>query len=221
MAGLRKTAKLGSNKPRHAGKITPPPATGPHPLPDLGRPTMAPRGPAHLHLGQKRKTGAGGPGAPPVDFPGSVPEWVWYVASTHYHHDPPDPRLGPFIGGALWQYQAPENAANPREAGASISDFLYTIPGGGNIIVRIEGTFWHLQQGAAQQARDFYLIAHAGRGIDRVVRINDSQFMADVTGAAAIQLLSDVLAGRAPVGQLLGGTALPPRYADFANGTAA
>ena len=219
MAGLRTIGKLGGNKPRKPATITPPPATG-GPILDTGRPTKAPRGAAHLHLGQKRKTGTGGPGAPPADFTGSVPEWVWYVASARYHHDPPDPRVGPYLGGELWQYQAPENAANPREAGESISDFLYLTPGGGNIIVRIEGTFWHLEHGAAQQARDLNLINQAGRGIDRVVRINDGQFMADVTGATAIQLLAEVLAGRPPVGQLLGGTALPPRYADFVNGIA-
>ena len=220
MSGLRSMSKLGSTKPRH-GKTAPPKATGPHPIPDLGRPVTAPRGPAHLHLGQKRQTGTGGPGAKPVDFAGSVPEWVWYWASARYHKDPRDPRQPPFLGGALWKYQAPENAANPREVGESISDFLYLVPGGGNIIVRIEGTFWHLEQGSGQQARDLYLITQAGHAIDRVVRINDGQFMADVTGATAIQLLADVLANRAPVGQLLGGMARPARYGDFERGISA
>lgn len=221
MAGLRSIGKLGGNKPRAPKQIIPPPATGPRPLADLGRPTLAPRGAAHLRLGQKRVTGEGGPGAPPVDFPGSVPEWVWYNSSAKYHKDPRDPRVGPYLGGELWLFQAPENPQQPREAGGSVSDFIYLIPGGGNVIVRIEGTFWHLQQGGAQQARDFYLLAQAGRNIDRVVRVNDTQFMSDVTGATAIRLLADVLAGRTPAGQLQGGTALPPRYADFANGIAA
>lgn len=223
MAGLRSIPALGKIGPRSpAGAIPkpPPPATGPRPLPDLGRPTLAPRGPAHLHLGQKRVTGTGGPGQHPADWPGSQPEWVWYKASADYFHDPENPRQGPFLGGALWQYQAAENPAQPREAGESISDFLYLMPGGGNVIVRIEGTYFHLQQGGAQTARDLYLIAHAGRALDRVVRINDTQFMADVTGSTAVQLLADVLANRAPVGQAEGGTVQPPRYGDFLQGVA-
>lgn len=220
MPGLRSIPKLGSNKPRSPANPVQPPPPGPRPLPDLGRPTAAPRGPAHLGLGQKRVTGTGGPGEKPADFPGSQPEWVWYKASADYHRDPPDPRAGPFLGGALWLFQAPENPGNPREAGGSVSDFAYLIPGGGNIIVRIEGFFHHIQQGAAQQARDLYLIAQAGRAIDRIHRVNDGQFMADVSGATAVRLLADILAGRAPVGELLGGTAEPPRYGDFAAGVA-
>ena len=224
MAGLRKIpalGKIGPASPAGASPNPPPPPSGPRPLPDLGRPTLAPRGPAHLRLGQKRVTGTGGPGQHPAEFTGSQPEWVWYWASAKYHKDPPDPRAGPFLGGALWLFQAPENPAQPREAGGSISDFIYLTPGGGNVIVRIEGSYWHLEHGAAQQARDQFLIAHAGRNIDRVVRVNDGQFMADVSGATAIRLLADVLAGRAPVGQLLGGTAREAAYADFALGVSA
>lgn len=221
MAGLRSISKLGSITPRQPVAIVPAPSVGPRPQPDLGRPTLAPRGPAHLRLGQKRVTGTGGPGEKPVDFPGTQPEWVWYSGSAKYHKDPRDPRVGPFLGGGLWLFQAPENPDQPREAGGSISDFIYLTPGGTNVIVRIEGAFWHLDQGGAQQARDLYLITHAGAAGDRVVRINDSQFMSDVTGATAIRLLADILAGRPPIGELQGGTVLPPRYADFAQGTAA
>lgn len=223
MPGLRSIGRLGTLGPPSKPSATPnppPPPPGPRPLPDLGRPTQAPQGPAHLRLGQKRPTGTGGPGEAPADFPGSQPEWVWYWASAKYHKDP-DPRAGPFLGGREWLFQAPENAANPREPGASVSDFLYLILGGGNIIVRIEGTYFHLEQGAGQQARDLYLLTQAGRAIDRVVRINDTQFMSDVTGSTAIRLLADVLANRAPVGQLLGGTAQPARYGDFLEGISA
>lgn len=224
MPGLRSIGKIGKLGPPSRASVTPtpqPPPPGPRPLPDLGRPTFAPRGPAHLRLGQKRRVGAGGPAQMPAAFPGSQPEWVWYWASAKYHRDPPDPRAGPFMGGALWLFQAPENPGNPREAGGSVTDFVYLILGGGNILVRIEGTYFHLEQGGAQQARDLYLITQAGRAIDRVVRINDTQFMSDVTGAAAIRLLADVLANRAPVGQLLGGTAQPARYGDFLEGVSA
>jgi hypothetical protein len=221
MPGLRKIPGLGSNTPRSPGNPVQPPPPGPRPLPDLGRPTQAPRGPMHLRLGQKRQSGSGGPGEHPADFAGSQPEWVWYWASAKYHKNPRDPRQGPFLGGELWQFQVPENPAAPRLPGGSVSDFVYLTPGGGAIIVRIEGTYFHLEQGGAQAARDLYLIAHAGTPIDRVVRINDTQFMADVSGATAVRLVADVLAGRAPVGQAAGGTVLPPRYADFAEGVSA
>jgi hypothetical protein len=224
MAGLRSIPKLPKPGPTSPAGATPrpsPPPAGSRPLPDLGRPAKAPRGPRLLGLGQKRVTGVGGPAQKPADFTGSQPEWVFYWASARYHKDPRDPRQGPFLGGELWLFQAPENAANPREAGGSISDFIYLTPGGGNVIVRIEGFFHHLQMGAAQQARDLYLIAQAGHAIDRVVRVNDGQFMADVTGATAVRLLADVLAGRTPVGQLLSGTAAPPRYGDFVTGVGA
>lgn len=223
MSGLRSIPRLGSPKPRSAAKIAPPPATGPRPLPDRGRPTFAPRGPAHLRLGQKRRTGTGGPGVPPADFPGSVPEWVWYWSSARYHRDPPDPRVGPFLGGAAWEFQDPigPGVTAARDPGESVSDFRYLMPSGASVYIRIEGVHWHLGQGGAVLARDLTSLIHAGQGGDRVARINDTQFMADVTGATAIRLLADVLAGRPPVGQVGAGTVLPARYGDFARGISA
>ena len=98
MAGLRSIAGLGSlgpPSPRGVVPHPPPPAKSPgRPLPGLREPTLAPRGPALLHLGQRRDT-HGGPGPPPVLFVGSAAEWVWYYASARYHNDPKDPTLSP------------------------------------------------------------------------------------------------------------------------------
>jgi hypothetical protein len=214
--------KPGAKSPAGVTPKAPPPAkTAGRPLPDLGMPTKAPRGPALLHLGQKRQQGFGGPGEQPVDFPGSGAEWVWFWASRKYFWsaDHREPRQAPFDGGSTWVFQSPDNPANPREAGASISDFVYTL-GGRNYIVRIEGFYWHIGKGPTQQARDQFLINQAGSGSDEVVRVNDTEFMEDISGATAIKLLAEVLSGNAPVGQLQGGTAQAPRYADFGAGTA-
>lgn len=224
-AGLRKIpalGKLGPTSPAGSVAKPPPPPTGPRPLPDLAMPVGRPRGPLHLGLGQKRRTGAGGPGDAPADFGGSQPEWVWHWASRKYFYSREriDPRQPPFDGGISWQFQVEEGGRHTRAAGASVTDFVYLGPGA-NVLVRIEGTYFHLEQGGAQQARDLYLIAQAGLAGDRVVRVNDTQFMGDATGATAIRLLADVLANRAPIGQAQGGVVLPPRYADFVNGVSA
>jgi hypothetical protein len=212
---LKKTPAVSS-----AGvKATPPPAqrAGGRPLNivDPFRPIAAPRGPQELHLGQKRVTGIGGPGPQPVDFPGSGAEWVWYDASADYHKDPKDPRAAPYVGGEFWTFQAPENAANPREAGGTISDFVY-LYGATSVIVRIEGFYWHWGQGGAQTGRDLFLITHAGAAGDRVVRVNDGEYMFDETGSVAVALLSDILAGH----KFGGGILREPRYADFTRGIA-
>ncbi len=224
MAGLRQMSTLGTLGPKSpAGAVPkpPPPPPGPRPLPDLGRQTMRPRGPRHLRLGQKRRTGTGGPGEHPAEFPGTQPEWVWYWASARLHKNPRDPRVGPFTGGEQWQFQSPEGGVHTRDPGSSVSDFTYLLPSGNTVIVRLETEFWHLGQGAAQSARDLYLTTHAGQNGDRVARPHDSQFMGDVSGGVAIQMLADILAGRPTVGQIAGGVVQPARYGDFLNGIAA
>jgi hypothetical protein len=188
-------------------------------MPDMARMPLRPRGPAFLHLGTKRASGTGGPGEMPVDFPGSGAEWVWFWASRKYYWtvDHLDPRAPPYTGGSLWTFQSPENPGNPREAGTTIADFVYQVAAA-TVTVRIEGFFWHIGKGAAQQARDLYLIEQSSLPGNAVVRINDTDFMEDVTGSTAISLLADALAGRSLTGALQGGTARAPKYADFAAG---
>lgn len=187
----------------------------------MGSPEVTPKGEALYHFGQKRNISTGGPGEKPATFEGPQTEWVWHWASRKLFFK--QEGLGPFDapwGGLTWQYQAPENPGNPREAGGSVSDFIYLV-GGQNIIVRIEGFFDHVQRGgAAQQARDNYLIAHAGGAGDRVVRVGDDEFMDDPTGNKAIRLLADILANRTTIPGLAGGTIEAPRYANFLAGSA-
>lgn len=225
MAGLRSVGKIGKLSAKSpAGvvpKAPPPTKTQGRPLPDLSMPVKAPRGPALLHLGQKRPQGTGGPGVQPVDFPGSGAEWVWFWASRKlfYPQDKLDPRQAPYDGGLTWQFADPiaQGVTSVRLPAETTPDFIYQA-GGGRVIVRIEGFYWHAGGGAAQQARDLYLMTHAGQSGDRVVRVNDGEFMEDVTGSTAIKLLADILAGRTRTGELQGGTVEAPRYADFAMG---
>jgi hypothetical protein len=176
-------------------------------------PVVRPRGPALLHLGH-RTTGQAGPGLMPTDFPGSGAEWVWFWASRKYFYemDHLDPKAPPYTGGSLWVYQAPETPGNPREAGGSVTDFAYQV-GGGLVMVRIEGFYWHIGKGPAQQARDQYLMTQAGTGSDRITAVDDTEFMEDGSGATAIRYLADILANRPHIGQLRGGVAQEPRYA--------
>jgi hypothetical protein len=225
MAGLKSIGAIGTlsakSPPGATAKAPPPNKHQGRPLPDLAQPEIAPRGTILLHLGRKRQVGTGGPGQKPPTFEGPQTEWVWHWASRKlfFKQEGRDPYQTPW-GGLSWQYQAAETPDNPREAGGSVSDFVYLV-GAQNIIVRIEGFYDHVQRGgAAQQARDLYLIAHAGAAGDRVVRISDDLFMEDVSGSTAIKLLADTLAGRTRVSELAGGTIEAPRYANFLTGVA-
>jgi hypothetical protein len=227
MVGLRSIPSIGSLGPKSPAKATPkaPPAQRssgrPLQIVDPFEPQVAPRGPAHLHLGQKRVTGVQGPGPQPSEWPGSGAEWVWYWASAKYHKDPKDPRTI-FTGGATWAFADPIGAgiSATRDPGIGTADFEY-LAGANVIIVKIEGYYWHYGMGGAQTARDLYLTTHMGGPGDRLVRVNDGEYMFDETGSAAIELLADILAGREKVGAGGGGTLREPRYADFARGVEA
>lgn len=221
MTGLRTIAPIGrlTEKSKPSQNQPPPPAKSPgRPLPDLsGRFTHFPQGPELLHLGKARDTSEGGPGAKPEDFPGTEPEYVWFWASRKYYTEP-DPLIDhDWVGSptGLWLFQDPENPDMPREAGGSVSDFVYIMPSGQRIIVRIEGFYWHIGQGAGVQARDAFLIAEAGDPGDQVHRVNDGEFMDDAKGGKAVLLLAKILANDPDIGQLQGGIVEPPRYAVF------
>lgn len=197
--------------------VKPPPATRYSGRPDtaLGRPTLFPQGPKLLGLGIRR--GQLGIGAQPPDFPGTLPEWVWYYVSFRMFDDDGDPRQPPFTGardGTTWWFQVPEMPGAPRQVGSSISDFVYAL-GTGFLIVRINGFYWHTAAPPAQQARDAYLETHAQNEGTRVESVEDAEFMGDPTGGTAGRLLAEILAGRSFVGAVHGGIAVPPRYARF------
>lgn len=225
MPSLRSIGAIGKlsakTAPGTVAHAPPPTKHQGRPLPNLSTPEVTPKGPAHLHLGAKRHIGTGGPGVKPADFLGPQTEWVWHWASRKYFfaEEHLDPYATPW-GGLSWEYQVASTPADVRSAGSEVVDFVYHV-GARDILVRIEGFFDHVQRGgAAQTARDLYLIAHAGVSGDRVVRISDDQFMEDVTGNTAVRLLADTLAGRTSISRLAGGTIEAPRYAGFEAGTA-
>ena len=218
MAGLKTIApmKTIAAKPPVQPVAAPPPtkASG-RPDTSLNRPVVFPRGPEVLGLGIKRARRGIGP--EPTDFEGSLPEWVWYYVSCRMLTPKQDPRQPPFVGdhtGVLWQFQVPEMPGAARQVGSSISDFVYIL-GTGLLIVRIEGFYWHTSAPPATQARDAFLTATAQNEGTRVERVEDSEFMDDITGGKAGKLLAEILAGRSFVGAVSGGIAVPPRYADF------
>ncbi len=217
MAGLKKMGTLGSSKPSVAPQAKPPPATeaAGRPATALARPTLFPQGPRVLGLGVRKSRGTGGPGLKPEKFPGTQPEWVWYFASARYHKDPKDARVGPYVGGleGKWQFADPIAAGvtSAREVGGTTPDFIYFAPTG-EVIVRIEGFYWHTSAPPAQQARDLYVSLNIGTTATRVETVEDAEIMHDPTGAAAVAVLADILAHRSRVGAIRGGIALPPLY---------
>src|SRR5262249_43842909 len=148
--------KIGKAGPKSSAgvvpKAPPPNKTAGRPLPDLSMPTQAPRGPAFLHLGQKRNKGTGGPGPQPPDFPRGGAEWVWFWGSRKlkFNLEHIDPHQPPYDGGLSWQFADPiaQGITSRRLPAESTPDFIYE-SGGGNIIVRIEGYFFHAGANAA------------------------------------------------------------------------
>jgi hypothetical protein len=207
----------GPNSPARATPHAPPAGkVQGRPLPDLNLVQIAPRGPAHLHLGQRRTTSTGGPGVPPLTWIGPATEWVWHWCSRKYFYpiEGIPPEVEPW-GGLNWQYQVPSTPGAVRSPGSEVTDFVYQV-GGGNVLVRIEGFFDHVQRGgAAQVARDLYLVTQAGGPGDRVVRVNDAEFMEDESGSTGIKLLAEILGNRTRISALAGGLIRPPRYANF------
>jgi hypothetical protein len=133
MAGLRSVGKIGTLSAKSpagtVAKAPPPNKTAGRPLPNLSTPTVAPQGPAFLHLGQKRRHGTGGPGPQPPDFPGSGAEWVWFWASRKlfFNVEHIDPHQVPYDGGLTWQFADPiaQGISSRRLPAESTPDFIY------------------------------------------------------------------------------------------------
>jgi hypothetical protein len=185
------------------------------PLAELGSIVIRARGPELLHLGRKRKMVT----VPikPTDFPGSIPEWVWYYVSCRKLSPKQNPLAPPYIGDweGSWAFADPIGATQAKRlVGQTTPDFVYFTPQG-QIVVRIEGFYWHTAAPPSQQARDRAMAAHLTRFGSRVERVEDHEYMDDATGAKAGGLLGEILAGRRRIGAISGGTAVPPRYAQF------
>lgn len=99
----------------------------------------------------------GGPGEPPAGFlngQNSRVEWIAYWALSRIYGNPPDPRLGPFVGGRPdWAYQTPVMGSYLRQLNSAVVDFL--IDGECKpTAIRIQTEYFHLLADASQQARD-------------------------------------------------------------------
>jgi len=225
MAGLRSIPKLPKLGPASSPAFrlpTAPPvqkAEG-RPPADPGRPTLAPRGPELLHLGQRRHYIGVGAGEPPEIFTTdphiSALEWVLYVCHAKYWDDPKNPREEPFTGGrqGTWTYQTPtDDTGEARSVGNSVSDFVNYI-NGFEIVIRLDTFHWHTEGSPEIQARDLDLITRVPNP-DREVRIvYDVQLMGTLD--EGVRALADVLAGRELINPARSGLAAAPRESIFA-----
>lgn len=204
--------RLGGTEAQPTAAFPVPPPIGIPARPPAGfrQPTRFPQGPAILGLGTKRKGGSGGPAIPPVGFDGptvSNVEWVIYWAAFKLKAPDRDPRIPPFSGdGEHFEYQAPTTPGHVRELGSSVSDFLFH-EGTGDIIVRLDTWYYHTSASATKQAFDRQARADAFQYGVIVRTIWDTSFINDVTGAAAVRVLADALAGREILNPVLAGTA--------------
>lgn len=204
-----------------ASRPTAPPAPGPPPAtvgrPDVRfrRPTLFPRGPEILALGQKR-VHTGGPGeAPPgfVSATSSLVEWYWYWGSYRVLAPHLDPRQGPWDGiVGVFAYQVAEDAGDVRSVGSYVSDFVYFL-GTGELVVRIDTFYYHVATTPDQIARDLYQKLHGGNEDLLIISAYDDDILGDPSGRAVCQAVANALAGREPVSPVRGGIATPVRDA--------
>lgn len=161
--------------------------------PRLRRPPVATRGPRWYEKA-KQTLHTGGPGAPPPGFvtgTTSGDEWTWYWASMRALDPLRDPRIPPFYGGQLWQFQSPELGGYTRALGSAVVDFLYELsypP----LVVRIVTYYWHYAAPAAQQAFDLMQRAQLAGHFD-LVDVPSQAYIGDQSGETAVVLLKQTL----------------------------
>ena len=209
--GLARIPPLGgTSRPKIAVPETKPlPAPGSKQGVSFRRPTLFPRGSEILALGQKRAH-SGGPGDPPPGFvtgTTSAVEWYWYWGSATVLKSPPNPRQGPFAGdGVLWDYQVSDDPLDPRSLGSYVSDFVYHL-GTGDLVVRIDTAYYHIQGDPEQHARDLYQKLHGHSETVFVISAYDQDFLSDPTGRAVCTAVANALRGYEPVSPVRSGTA--------------
>jgi hypothetical protein len=184
---------------------------------DPNRPVTAPRGPETLRLGERRDIGSIWLRPPAIfttDPHSSALEWKLYLAHALYHDRPRNPLEPPYEGWpGLWAFQVPEMEGAARQVTSSVSDFVNFMPYG-EVIIRLDTFHFHTAAGAAQQARDLYLVLQAEKEGRIVRRIYDEQLMGDdETGQKYVRALADVLAGRELIPPVRSGLAFAPREA--------
>jgi hypothetical protein len=102
-----------------------------------------------------------------------------------------DPRIGPYFGGELWDYQSAELGGFTRALGSAVVDFVYKLSHP-PLMVRIQTYRWHLAAPAGKQALDNAQLAALARNFD-VVDVYSEDYIGDPTGEAAIVLLKETL----------------------------
>jgi hypothetical protein len=181
--------------------------------PQFRKPTVYPRGPRILGVGQKR-IHRGGPGDPPagfVDGQSSAVEWYWFWATVRWFQPGRDPRKPPFVGdGVSWDYQAADDPANVRKLASFVSDFVYHL-GTGDLIVRIDTFFYHVATTAEQIAKDWWQKLHGGSESVVIVSAYDSDIIGDPSGRAVMAALARALTQHEPVSPVRGGRAFVVR----------
>jgi hypothetical protein len=175
-------------------------------LPKPGKPSafhpkkpfaIAPKGPKHLHLGERPDYIGVGPGPPPPGFVSahtSGEEWQVYWAIANHLKDPRDPRVPPFTGGRTgnWFFQAKD--AGGRVAGGSVTDYQIKQPYGW-LGIRLDTEKWHIFAGPNQQLKDLFIKTHV-RSVQKIVTIYSQDFVGrDETGEAVMKVVALALRG--------------------------
>lgn len=157
---------------------------------------VAPRGWKHLRLGVRPVRIGIGPGEPPEGFVGahtSREEWLVYWAIATKLNDPKDPRIGPFTGSRIgdWNYQKIEGGG--RIPGGSVTDFQVRTPTGW-IGIRLDTERWHIFAGPNQQLKDLFIKTHV-RSVQKIVTVYSQDFVEDDTGEAVMKVVALALRG--------------------------
>lgn len=134
-----------------------------------------------------------GPGEPPGGFlivSTSKSEWMCYWALSKIFGEPVDPRVGPFTGAdGLWGYQTP--LMGGRGIGGAVVDFIvWGTPSGIPVSIRIQTEFWHLFAPTRKQISDMLQRQRLSERTE-VVDVYEYQFVGDVTGQAAVQVMKN------------------------------
>ena len=107
--------------------------------------------------------------SPPSDWPGSLPEWIFYSSLG---------QLG-YTHGSDFQYQVAVWGASLDKGGATV-DFWFTNPP--QLAVNVQGVYYHYELGAETKARDILLrigLASQGRTL---IFVDEDDLLQDPLG---------------------------------------
>lgn len=181
---------------------------------DLVRPprlrtiTAVPRGPRMYALKEGHYKGP--LTEPPPGFVSattSASEWVLYWAMFKALDIPADPRMPPFMGYPPIFYYQSEQFGGRQMAGGAVVD--YVIQGGAktsqNIGIRLVTERFHIYNGEDVHWHDTNQLWRLSERM-RIIDIYDQDFLPDKTGAAAVALIKDGIAGRTTPNPMTDGT---------------